>query len=439
MSKKWIKTLLLSTFGLQALAQPMDKAKLDAYFDALASNDKFMGSVAVFQEGKLLYKRSIGFADLAKGLKTNDQTEFRIGSITKTFTAVMVFKAIEAGKLQPEQTIDKWFPQIPNAGKITIDMLLHHRSGIANFTDLDAYQIWQTSAKTEAQLIDTIAQAGSNFEPDSHAAYSNSNFVLLGYILEKIYKTSYAKLLHNEIIDPLGLQHTHYGGKIDISKNQANSYDYPGHWELHTETDMSIPGGAGAIISTPTDLDAFITALFDGKLVNASSLESMKTIQDHLGRGLVLLPFGTRRAYGHSGGIDGFSSMLGYFPEDKVAFAMTVNGKNYNTNDVAIAVLSSVFNKPYSIPEFSSYNASAEDLQSYTGIYSSAQVPLKITVTVDNNILMAQATGQSAFPLDATAPHKFQFIQAGIEMEFDPAAKTMLLKQGGATFNFHKD
>jgi CubicO group peptidase (beta-lactamase class C family) len=439
MTRQWIATLVLGSVSLLAQAQSMDKVKLDAYFDSLGKHNQFMGSVAILKEGQLLYSRSVGFADIISSKQANAQTEYRIGSISKTFTAVLVFKAIEAKKLRKDQTIAQWFPRIPNADKITVDMLLSHRSGIHNFTDMEHYQEWQTSAKTEQQLVDTIASAGSDFTPDSKGAYSNSNFVLLSYILERVTQKPYATLLQEQIIDPLGLKHTRYGGKINLNLNQANSYDYMGKWELHEQTDMSIPSGAGAIISTPSDLDAFITALFNGKLLSAESLEDMKTIREGYGRGLAQIPFGTKKAFGHGGSIDGFRSMVGYFPEDKVAFAMIANGKNYNTNDIAIAVLSAVFDKPYSIPGWSSFEPALADLESYTGVYSSSQFPLKLTISRQENVLIAQATGQSSFPLDAQARHKFRFVPAGVTMEFDPATKSLIMTQGGASFTFYKD
>lgn len=118
---------------------------------------------------------------------------------------------------------------------------------------------------------------------------------------------------------------------------------------------------------------------------------------------------------------------------------MTCNGSNYNTNNISIAVLSAVFNRPYDIPEFSEYIVNPEDLDSYPGVYSSAQIPIKITVTRKNNTLIAQGSGQPSFPLEATDKHKFKFDQAGVEMEFNPANNTMILKQGGGQFEFKRE
>ncbi len=420
-------------------SQNIDKTKLDAYLDTLGNNNKFMGSVAVSQNGKLIYTKSVGFADVESGLKVNENSKYRIGSISKTFTAVLILKAIEENKLNLNQTIDEFFPTIINADKITVNQLLYHRSGIHNFTNDKSYTDWNTHPKTEQELIKIISDAGSDFEPDTKASYSNSNFVLLSFILEKIYKKSYPKLLEEKIIKPIGLKNTYYGKKINTKDNECNSYKFTESWKIEPETDMSIPLGAGGIVSTPVDLTLFSEALFNGKLISTNSLKLMETIQDHFGMGLFQMPFYDKTGFGHTGGIDGFGSMFAHFADNDVSFAYTANGINYNGNDIAIAVLRAVYNKPFEIPDFKSYDITDEELNNYLGIYSSKQIPLKITITKDNKKLMGQATGQLAFPLEATEKDKFKFEQAGIVMEFNPSDKTMILKQNGGIFNFTKE
>ena len=155
--------------------------------------------------------------------------------------------------------------------------------------------------------------------------------------------------------------------------------------------------------------------------------------------GLFQIPFYERISFGHNGGIDGFISMFGYFPDSNITFAYIANGINYNGNDIAIAVLSAVFNKPFEIPEFKTYHVTDADLDKYLGVYSSAQIPLKMTITKVNGKLFGQGTGQPSFPLEATGKDKFGFAQAGVVLEFNPTDKTMILKQGGGVFNFKKE
>ena len=298
---------------------------------------------------------------------------------------------------------------------------------------------WNTQPKTEAEMIEIIVKAGIGFEPDRTAIYSNSNYVLLTYILEKTFKKKYPELLEEYITQPLGLTNTCFGKKIDSSKNESKSYHFLEAWELEPETDMSVPLGAGGIISTPSDLVKFSDALFAGKLLKNESLELMKTIKDKYGLGLIQIPFYDKIGYGHTGGIDGFSTVFSYFPDGNISYALTSNGTNFNNNNISIAVLSAIYNKPYNIPDFKTYTFDTNDLDSYLGVYSSKQIPLKITITKNNTTLIAQATGQSSFPLTATEKDVFEFDQAGVVMVFNPVEKTMILKQGGGQFTFAKE
>jgi len=165
----------------------------------------------------------------------------------------------------------------------------------------------------------------------------------------------------------------------------------------------------------------------------------MKTIKDGYGIGLFQIPFYSRVGYGHAGGIDGFNSVYSHFTDDKIAYAITSNGTNFNINNISIAVLSAVYDKPYEIPTFTTYNLASEDLDKYLGVYASKQIALKITITKDGNTLIAQGTGQPSFPIEATEKDKFKFDQADAKFEFNPTEKTMILFQGGGQIDFTKE
>jgi CubicO group peptidase (beta-lactamase class C family) len=439
MKKLFLPILILAVSVIQGFAQNFDKAKLDAYFDKLEQNNKFMGSVAVSKNGEIIYTRSVGFTDVENKLKANENSKYRIGSISKTFTTVLVMKAVEGKKLELNQTIDKYFPKIKNAEKITVANLLYHRSGIHSFTDDKEYLDWNTQPKTEKELLDIIVKGGSDFEPDSKSAYSNSNFVLLTFIVEKSLGKPYKVLVDELIAKPAGLKNTALGSKIETGKNECKSYKFVGQWNTETETDISIPLGAGGIVSTPSDLVKFSDALFGGKLVAKESLEKMQTINGQYGMGLFKIPFYDKTGFGHTGGIDAFSSVFSHFEDGNVSYALTSNGTNYNNNNISIAVLSAVYGKDYEIPEFKAVKVDDATLEKYVGVYVSAQIPLKITITVANKTLVAQATGQPAFPLEATAVDKFKFEQAGVVMEFNTADNTMVLKQAGGVYNYKKE
>jgi len=406
--------------------------------DILAEKNNAMGSLTISKKGVVIYSRAIGYSYISgsEKLPATDQTKYRVGSISKMFTATMIFQLIEDGKLSLTTTVDKFFPQLPNANKITISNLLTHRSGLNNFTDDPEYQTWMTQPKTRDEMLAVISKGGVDFQPNEKFSYSNSGYVVLAYIIEKVSKQSYSKCLNNRITSKIDLSNTYVGAKTDTKKNESFSYRFLNNWEQAPETDMSIPGGAGAIVSTPADLTKFIESLFSLKLVSNSSLEQMKTMTDGYGMGMFPFPFYTKLAYGHNGGIDGFASTLEYFPEDSLALAYCTNGQVYPMNNILIGVLSIYFNKPYSIPTFS---LKTEDLDKYLGVYSTTQIPPKITITKKAATLFAQVTGGPLFPLDPTEKDKFKFDPAGIILEFNPDKNELTVKEGGNIFLFTKE
>ncbi len=443
MKTKAFSLLILIIFLFTGLStgQSFNKVKLDSLLNLLAEKNKAMGSLAISDKGNIVYAKAIGYSSITPQQKrsANEKTRYRIGSISKMFTATLIFQLIEEGKLDLSTTLDKYFPTVPNAKTVTIGNLLNHRSGIHSFTNDSSYLKWCYEPKTRDEMIRIISEGKPEFEPGSKTEYSNSNFVLLGYIIEKITNKPYAEVLSERITQKIGLQDTYYGGKADISKNESYSYNFDGNWKQEPETDMSIPHGAGSIVSTSSDLVKFIEALFTGKLISENSLNNMKTITDGLGMGMMQFPYEDRKIYGHGGSIDGFNSLLCYFPDEKLAIAYCSNGTVYSINDLLLGALSIYFGKPYSLPVFITYTVTTEELDRYLGIYSSTQIPLKITITKKEAVLYGQATGQPSFPLEAAAKHVFKFERAGIVLTFDPEKNEFLLEQGGGKFTFTKE
>jgi D-alanyl-D-alanine carboxypeptidase len=422
------------------LAVDFDKAKMDSLFSIIESNQKGMGSISIFEDGVEVYQRSFGHADVDSDLKATADTKYRIGSISKLFTATIIMQLMEEGLIKLDTPLSDFFPSLNNADKITIAHLLRHRSGLFNFTNAPEYMEWMEQAKTREEMIEIIRSHENVFQPDEKAQYSNTNYVLLTYIVEEIEGNSFSKVLEKRITLPLGLENTYYGGEIQPANNEAFSYKSQTPWELASQTDMSIPGGAGAIVSNPTELNKFLHALFSRELVSGNIFEEMTRIVDNFGTGLVKIPFYDKFALGHNGGIDGFLSSAAYFPEDRVSIAYTSNGVVMPMNDILIGALSIYFNKPYTLPEFKEGpELSSEDLDVYLGTYSSSDFPLKVTITKKGNILMGQAIGQPAFSLEAYDTHVFRFVQAGLTLEFDPENETMMLLQGSGKFKLTRE
>ena len=430
----FLLALLIKLTTQVGYAQNVDTQKLDTYFNTLEANHKFMGSVAILKDGKIIYDKQVGYTDIDSKQKPDKNTKYRIGSISKVFTATLIFKAIEEEKITLDETIESYFPEIQNADRITISNLLNHRSGIHSFTDnKEEFLSYHIKPKTEKEMLEIIAEGGSDFKPDEKAAYSNSNYVLLSYILEKLYRKPYGKILEDGIIKPLNLKNTFFGNKINPDNNEAYAYHFEKKWKRTNETDPSIDMGAGGIVSTPSDLIRFAEALFNNKILLPESIAKMKTIQDKFGMGLFKTEYYDKVSYGHNGEIDGFISMLRYFPYDNIAFAITSNGANYSLNLIEAAVVNSLFNKHFDVPDFRSYKPKSKELNQYVGVYSSDTFPLKLTLTKSGNQLHLQAPGNSKMNLQATAKGEFKYEPAGIAIVFDNEKNQMQIIQGGKT------
>ena len=437
---KIVLSALLLIISLALNAQSFDKQKLDSLLSIIEENEKGMGSISLFYAGKEVYQKSYGYSDIEKKLENNATTKFRVGSISKTFTATIIMKLIENEKLSLSTNLSNFYPQIKNADKITISHLLQHRSGIASFTNAENYMQWNSEKQTKEQMIDRILSGGVSFDPNEKFEYSNSNYVLLTFIAEDISKKTYSELLQEMITKPCQLKNTFVGGNINVNNNEALSYTRLSEWTLEKETDMSVPLGAGFIISTPSDLNAFLNYLFAGKLVKEETLNQMTTIIDGFGFGLVRVPFYEMTGYGHTGGLDGFQANAFYFPKEKVSIALASNGVAYPLNDIIIGSLSIYFGKEYQLPQFEKTIAlTTEELDTYLGVYSTNAFPLKLTITKNGNTLIAQGTGQPSFPLECVEKDKFKFDSVRLELEFIPTENRMILKQNGMTFDMKRE
>lgn len=444
--KKLIITLTIALLAvLPSFAQAsFDTQKMDSLMQLLEANDKMMGSVAIMKDGQPIYSKTIGYKQMEGKQKANISTKYRIGSVTKMFTATMIFQLIDEHKLSLTTPLSKFFPSIPNANSITIEQLLNHHSGLFNFTDSAATDFFK-SPKTTQQMIALFTRQKPLYQPGESSSYSNTNYVLLGYVIEKVTGKNYSYNLKNRITQKLRLKNTEVGKKINTKKNEAYSYDFDGvKWIKDAETEMSTPGGAGAIVSNATDLTKFINSLFTGALVSDSSLAQMKTIKDGYGMGLFQVPFYDHKGYAHNGSIDGFSSSLCYFPEGKLSVAFLSNGLAYQMNDIMIGILSICYNKKYELPTFlPPMQLSASTLKRYEGVYASKDFPLKLTITSDGKNLIGQATGQGRFILTTINEVEFRYDAAGVVMMFsieaDESVKRCLLQQSGLSFSFDKE
>lgn len=429
----------------QAAAQSVPTQRLDSLLTTLATHHKLMGSVTLSHAGQVVYRRGFGYQQLDPSVSATPATRYLVGSVTKMFTAVMVFQLLEEKKLTLATPLATFFPQLPNARQITIDHLLRHRSGLYNFTIDSAWVSGRLRIQQPAQLLRLIGQGKPAFAPGTQAAYNNSGYVLLGYIIERLTKQSYAQALQQRVLRKADLRGTYCGSTLNSARQEAYAYQIsPTGWQGATSGDMSYVGGAGVLESTPTDLTRFLEALFAGRLVSATSLRQMQTIRDGYGRGLFARPFDTHPGYGHTGGIDGFVTLTTYFPAEQLAVALCSNAQNYSPQETLDGILRLYFGQPYRLPMFAAggFVPAATDLAHYAGTYASGQIPgLKITMTVSGQTLQTQATGQPPATLDCQGPGIFTFTQGSnsLRMEFDSDKPSFVLKQGGGSYLFFKE
>jgi CubicO group peptidase (beta-lactamase class C family) len=423
-----------------AAAQTLDHTKLDQFLDRLAEKHKGMGSLIIAKDGAVIYSHSFGYSqvDGAERTPATAATRYRIASITKMYTAVMIFQLVEEGKLKLGDTLDRFFPQIPNAKTITLAHILAHRSGIP---DLRPDGSWGRQARTEDEVVARIAEGQPLFEPDAKYQYSNTGYILLGQIVEKAGGKPYEEALRDRITSKIGLRGTHYRpvGNTDVSRNESVSYMYLDGLKEAAELDFSVTAGAGSILSTPTDMTRFIQALFDLKLVSADSLKQMTTMRDGEGLGIGTFSFAGKTLYGYTGGSGSAGAVLAYHPEERLALAYATNMKIYPVPTIVAGLFDIYWHRPFEIPTFEPVAVSPEVLDRYVGIYSTPDGPGKLTISRRGNTLYFQPPGESsAVPLEATAQDKFK-IDPGAFFEFDAAKGTMTITRPNGERVFTKE
>jgi D-alanyl-D-alanine carboxypeptidase len=438
-------SLLLLITGFTALTSvATTNPAVDKVMTHFAGNDKVMGSLAVYKGGDLLHLDHYGYAHVNDTLDwpITDSSLFRVGSISKTFTATLVFKLAEDGLLDLNTRINRYFPNLPNAESISILQLMRHESGIFSLTDDTSYMDFMSLRMSKEKLLQIISDFPPAFKPGEKTEYSNSNYLLLTWILEQASGLDYAVLLKKYITGPLELHHTFYGrpDSAHLGKEVA-SYGREGKfWVEGTITDVSVPLGAGAIISTASDIALFYRHLAKGDILNASSLKTMTEFKDGYGAGIFKIPFYEKMALGHSGGIDQFVSNAAYFEEDDISIALLTNGLDYPMNDLLIQILSAIFQKEMELPDLKKVEVATDVLNQYAGTYVAEGFPLEIIIRSANGTLYGQATGQPEFPLSSVADNTFTFDAAGLKLIFESAEgrSYMTLLQMGNKVVFSK-
>ena len=415
------------------------KQKIEEYINHFEKNDQLMGNVSIFENGKEIINSTFGQKNIAdNNIKTRKYT---IGSITKMFTAVLFVKFAEENKLQLNEKLSTYFPEVPNAEKIELIHMLSHTSGLKDYTiKNDSLFFWLTTPQSKTDIVNEIIRQGVLFEPGDSLSYSNSAYYLLARILEKNQNKPYPKIITDEITTKLGLKNTFAIDENSKFQNTAGSYEKRNKkWEEIEEFYFPNASGAGDIISDARDLNRFLNALFTHQIISPKSLKKMIPSKENwFGKGLMKVPFYEYISYGHGGDTYGTHAIASYNPNTKLAISYIINGENYPTNDFAIGLLSILYNKEFELPNFEEYSADTRFYDLYKGNYSAEGFPITIKIYEENETLMARGKGQPAFILTPVERHAFEFRKAGVRLEFEVKEQKMMLEQAGQKFVLKK-
>ena len=375
MRTRYLSVLLLALVaGGSAHAAWAPAERLDAYFDALARNDLTSGSIAISENGELRYQRVIGFARIQDGRREDADvvTRYRIGTVTELFTAVLTMQLAEKASIMLDGPVAEFFPDLPKALKITYRDLLAHRSGLADYTEEPTFTAWRTGPRTHAQMLEVIAQGGTSFEARERVEDNPGNYLVLGYMLEKVYERPFEEILKRQIVDKFGLQRTYMVGTGSASLESVSYRPrLDGSWGAVPDSDPSILGGAAGVMSTPADLVRFMDTLFAGKLVSPDSLSSMRNQDGGTGLGLWAYEVAGQSGFGRRGRIEGFRACVYHFPQRKLSIAVTTNASLVPLDELVDEVLNTVFDRRHPPPVMAPIKLTATQQADYLGTWHS--------------------------------------------------------------------
>jgi len=356
---------LLALLAFQASVLGQDKAsRMDQLITLYNKYGQFNGSVLVADNGKVVFEKGVGMANLEWNIPNTPDTKFRLGSITKQFTATLILQLVEQGKIKLDGKLIDYLPNYrkDTGAKVTIHNLLSHTSGIPSYTSLPGF--FQNVSRNPFTVDDFIKQYASGdleFEPGTKFVYSNSGYFLLGAIIEKVTGKSYEQVLKERIFDPLGMKNSGYDHWGTILSKRATGYTRtPRGYETAPYLDMSLPYAAGSLYSTVEDLFIWDQALYGDKVLSAQSRQMMfKPNLNNYGYGFVItkatLSPPTKLevpVIQHSGGINGFNTVIVRMVDDKRLIVLLDNEEHgQNLDRIARGLMSVLYDQPVDNPK----------------------------------------------------------------------------------------
>ncbi len=437
--KKLLTMALAAASLTTATAQP-SKAKLDSLMDFYDKEYHFNGVAFISWKGEILLNKGFGYRDVENQVRNDEQTVFMIGSNTKQFTAEVILMLVKENKMAFEDKLSKYFPEYPQGDKITINNLLTHTSGIYNYTEDTSWQAKPVQSRNRETMMALFENKPLLFAPGEKFEYSNSNYMLLGYIIEKITGQKYEQVVRDRILTPLGMTHSGFDYVHLHDTNKASGY-YTIQGDLHNPapvSDSTVLFAAGGLYSNAADLFKWHNALGNYTLLPKEWQEKAFVPFKHkYGYGWMIDTVFGRRSIGHTGGVPGFYTYETRIPEDDVCILLLQNCElpAMDNNTICINIMKAIYKKDYKLPEPKKEVAvGAEILKQYAGVYQ-VMPGFTITISVKENELYAQGTDQDEFVIKAESEAKFysKTIGAGIEFKKDDSGKVkqLILTQGG--------
>jgi CubicO group peptidase (beta-lactamase class C family) len=434
---------MLLTIGTKA----QDKAKtIDSVISIYQKHGRFNGSALVYQYGRPVLVKGYGYRDIAKKLPNDSNTVFQIGSVTKTFTSTMIMMLQEQGKLNVNDKLSKYFPDYPDGDKITLENLLTHTSGIFNYTEDTAFsQMGMTTPQDRKSMMRVFKNRMTGIEPGTSFNYSNSNYMLLGYIIEDLTGKTYYQALRTMILQPLGMKNTGCNFAALKSKNKAVGYFSidDGKGDNAPLVDSSVSFAAGCIYTTVSDLNKWANAIHRKQLLTEADWNLVTTVyKQNYGYGWMIGEAMGKKSVGHNGGIHGFVSNMFMMYDDASTIILVSNNMEDDQSQLRRNITSALNNKKIEMPEFrTEIKLNPIYLKDYIGVYTLAP-GFEIAITQEGDALYAQATGQKKLRLYAERKDYFFFKLVDAQISFMRDEKNVVdklgLRQNGRIMNAPK-
>jgi len=416
--------LALAALGLGSTAPDMT-ARMHELVQKQVAAEQFTGAVLVAKRDAPVFEGAYGLANREWDIPNTPTTHFRIGSLTKQFTAVGILLLEERGKLKLTDPVAAHWTDAPAAWSgITLLHLLNQTSGLPNITRDPAFMLWKFQPTTVRQMVGRFRDQSLEFAPGERHAYSNSNYLVPVLIIQPITAPRYGEFLLEHVLNPLGLNNTGVDSNLEILPRRASGYWRRDDRILNAPySDMSVPHAAGAMYSTTHDLWRWAGAVFNdnGKLLTSASRAKLLTPgHDNYALGVRVSVIKGRKLIEHGGNISGFSSFLRHYPEQGVTVVVLSNVSTGSGivedlgNQLAAVVLDSGEEAAPARPVVA---VPASVLESYCGVYDVGGGK-RVSFRLENGNLIAEPSGQQAMQAFFESETKFYFTSSPIEAEF---------------------